>query len=142
MKLTTYIPYLLHRADSQTVGAFEHILKKHGMSLFEWRVLASLAHFQEMRFGELASSTAIEPPTLARILTDMEGKRLVARNVSPVDKRVRLVRATEKGESLAKEISPEAEQHENKLLAGFTEDEGYMLRRMLERIYQNMHEAE
>lgn len=65
---------------------------------------------------QMANHIIVTAPNLTKTLNSMEAADLVERQINPLSKRERLVRATRKGRSLVKAIYPEY----TKLLAEFT----------------------
>ena len=136
--LGDYVPYLIHQVHRGILQDFEGGLAAHGVSLAEWRVVAALAHHGTVRFGDLAQATGLEPPTLVRVLTAMEGKAWVLRQPSSEDRRATDVAATEAGLELARSIVPLAEASAAAALAGLSGDEVDFLRRLLRRMQANI----
>lgn len=136
--LGDYVPYLIHQVHRGILQDFEAGLAGHGVSLAEWRVLAALAHRGTLRFGDLAQATGLEPPTLVRVLTAMEGKGWAARQPSREDRRATDVAATAAGLELARAIVPQAEASAGRALAGLSGDEVEFLRRLLRRMQANI----
>lgn len=56
-----------------------------------------------MTLGALAAAEQVRPPTMTRLVSALERKGLVAREASPADARVTLVRATHRGMVLLQE---------------------------------------
>src|SRR5215212_2460162 len=56
-----------------------------------------------LTLGALAVAEQVRPPTMTRIIAVLEGRKLVAREPSPDDGRVTLVRATPAGRQLLEE---------------------------------------
>ncbi|WP_176442367.1 MarR family winged helix-turn-helix transcriptional regulator [Noviherbaspirillum humi] len=136
--LTTYIPYLIHQSHLAIFDEFSVGLAERGISLPEWRIATVLAHHGRIRFGDLAGAAGIEPPTLARMLTAMEGKELALRQPSMEDRRATDVLPTDAGIALVASLVPLAEKVQAKALAGFTADETEFLRRLLRRMKDNV----
>lgn len=136
--LGDYIPYLIHQVHRGILQDFEKGLVDHGASLAEWRVLAALAHHGTLGFGDLALSSGLEPPTLVRVLTAMEGKKWVRREPSSEDRRATNVDVTADGRALARSIVPAAMTSATKALVGLSTDEVEFLRRLLQRMQINI----
>lgn len=66
-------------------------------------VLSVLVFGGPMTLGALAAAEQVRPPTMTRLVTALERKGLVAREASPTDARVTLVRATHRGMVLLQE---------------------------------------
>ena len=62
-------------------------LRRHGVTEQQWRVLRALAHAGPLEITELASATFLLPPSLSRILPDMETRALIRRTQADADLR-------------------------------------------------------
>jgi len=56
-----------------------------------------------LSLGELAAAEQVRPATMSRLVDALERRRLAVREVSPADRRVVLVRATEAGKHMLAE---------------------------------------
>ena len=73
------LPMALLRAREAVMRRFRPGLRRHGVTEQQWRVLRALAHSGPMEVTELASATFLLPPSLSRILPDMETRALIRR---------------------------------------------------------------
>ena len=129
-----YVPYLLRRISDSLIERFTAGLKPYGLSLFMWRILAVLDGRGATRFGVLVSQTLIEPPTLSRLLDELRAKGYVTKTSSEVDARGVLIKPTKKARDLVLELTPHAFEVEKETLAGLTEDEAELFRRLVRRV--------
>lgn len=145
--LGDYVPYLLNRAGSRIATAFSKDMRRFGINLQIWRVLASLYQDDGQRIGHLAETTCIEVSTLSRLLTTMEGKALVRRRRVVMhrtgqpprgDARAVGVHLSAEGRQLVTQIIPLALHYESVALDGFTDEEHAQIRGLLRRLYDNM----
>jgi len=136
--LQSYVPYLLRRTTDSLIERMTAGLKIHGITLPMWRVLAALERRGATRFGTLARITLIEPPTLTRLVGALIMKGLVVKTSSDVDGRGVLIASTKQGRDVVKHVIPHAIEVETSALAGLTEDEAEMFRRLLRRVCANV----
>jgi MarR family transcriptional regulator, organic hydroperoxide resistance regulator len=129
-----YVPYLLRRITDTLIGRFIAGLRPHGITLPMWRVLAVLHRRGPTRFSLLASQTLIEPPTLSRLVSALQAKGLITKKSSNVDARGVLLAPTKKGLDLVEQVTPHALEVEAETLAGLTDDEAEMFRRLVRRV--------
>jgi DNA-binding MarR family transcriptional regulator len=129
-----YVPYLLRRISDSLIERFSAGLKPHGLSLYMWRILAVLDGRGATRFGVLVSQTLLEPPTLSRLIEELRVKGYVTKSSSEIDARGVLIKPTKKTHDLVKELTPHAFEVEKETLAGLTEDEAEMFRRLVRRV--------
>jgi DNA-binding MarR family transcriptional regulator len=90
------------------------------------------------RFHVLVSQTLIEPPTLSRYLKDLKSMGYVTRTSSSVDARGVLITPTKKALDLVEKLTPHAFQVEQETLAGLTEDEAEIFRRLVKRVCNHL----
>jgi DNA-binding MarR family transcriptional regulator len=133
-----YVPYLLRRIGDTLIERFTDGLKPYGITLPMWRVLAVLHRRGATRFGTLVSQAMIEPPTLSRLVTALQAKGLITKTSSDVDARGVLILPTKKGLEVVERVTPHAFEVERETLAGLTEDEAEMFRRLVRRVCANL----
>jgi len=129
-----YVPYLLRRITDTLIDRFIAGLRPHGITLPMWRVLAVLHRRGPTRFSLLAGQTLIEPPTLSRLVGALQTKGLITKKSSHVDARGVLLAPTKKGLDLVEQVTPHALEVEAETLAGLTDDEAEMFRRLVRRV--------
>src|SRR5262249_22616436 len=129
-----YLPYLIRRISDSLTDRFGAGLAPHGLTIPMWRIIAVLHGRGATRFHVLVSQTLIEPPTLSRLLKELRSKGYVSRTSSSVDARGVLITPTKKALALVEEMTPFAYEVEQETLAGLTEDEAEMFRRLVKRV--------
>src|SRR5882757_5390732 len=129
-----YVPYLLRRISDSLSDRFTAGLKPYGLTIPMWRIIAVLHGRGATRFHVLISQTLIEPSTLSRYLKDLRSMGYIATASSSVDARGVLITPTEKALSLVEELTSFAFEVEQQTLAGLTEDEAEMFRRLVKRV--------
>lgn len=137
-ELDRFTPYLLNRAASRIVTAFEGHLAAHDVSLGQWRVLAAVWHEGELMQTDIAHHTSIDTSTLSRMLAGMEQRGLLKREKSPQDSRAVLVRLSPKGRKIAEALIPKALGVEAAALEGLSGAEVAKLHAVLRRIFENL----
>jgi MarR family transcriptional regulator for hemolysin len=65
----------------------------------------------------------VEPPTLVRVIDQLEAQGLVTRRTSPTDRRVNLLQLTPEAKPVVAEIEAEAERLRAELLDGVSFEE-------------------
>ena len=74
-----YLAYLLAQASQRISAEFHLQVKAAGLSVTEWRVLASLEGSPGETIGTLAVLAITKQPTLSKVVQRMEAEGLVAR---------------------------------------------------------------
>ncbi|WP_341703825.1 MarR family transcriptional regulator [Ferrovibrio sp.] len=141
LRLDDYLPYLVNRTGISLAAHFGQVLRRAGISLQDWRVLAALRERDGLRLTELAERTSIEISTLSRLVSSMEAAGLVARQKDSGDARAIALRLTPDGDALTLRLIPEALALEETALAGLDAAEAAQLKALLIRAYRNLAAA-
>lgn len=130
-----YLPYLLARASHLVSGEFHLQVQAAGLSVPEWRVLATLADRADCTVGALADITLTKQPTLTKLIDRMAAAGLVERRRDgAADRRHALVSITGAGRARALPLMALAAEHEREVLAVFGAAEGDHLKDVLRRL--------
>jgi len=140
-----YLAALLAQASHLISSEFHEVVRTHGLSVSEWRVLASLAGGAPISIGHLAQVAVLKQPTVTRMLDRMEAKRQVERLAHDGDRRVTLVRITAIGSKMVARLIALAREHEERVLEplglGRAEELKATLRRIIELHRESPGEA-
>ena len=129
-----YLAYLLAQASQRISAEFHQQVKAAGLSVTEWRVLASLEGSAGETIGDLAVLAITKQPTLSKVVQRMEAEGLVTRTEVRADRRQTRVVITTKGRHLIGALCEQAMQHQKAVLAPFGEDQAALLIDMLRRL--------
>ena len=132
-----YLPALLAQASHLISSEFHAVVRQHGVSVNEWRVLATLASAERgaaYATGELAQITVTKQPTLSRLLDRLLEAGLVKRWDQDGDRRFTLVAITPKGLKLVRGLITAARAHEQRVLEPFGLEKAEALKRTLRRM--------
>ena len=114
-----YLPALLAQASELISAEFHRVVRRHGFSVTEWRVLATLAGGKPISIGKLAQVTVTKQPTVTRLLDRMEARGQAERLPHDSDRRITLVRITSKGAKTVEQLMTLAREHELIVLEPF-----------------------
>ena len=135
-----YLPALLAQASELISAEFHAVARQQGFSVSEWRVMASLAGSEPISIGQLAQVTVTKQPTVTRLLDRMELRGQVERLPHESDRRITLVRITEKGLTAVQHLMELAREHELRVLEPFglrrAEELKHTLRQMIDQHVQ------
>jgi DNA-binding MarR family transcriptional regulator len=126
-----YLPALLAQAGLLISTDFHAIVKAHGLSVSEWRVLSTLADSESMSIGHLAQVAVTKQPTATRLLDRMEAQGHVERASHDTDRRVTMVRITSTGRRIVWHLVARAEIHERSVLQSLGTKRANELREIL-----------
>ena len=136
--LGKFVPYLIYRITNQLNRNLRTRLRRSGINIARWRVLAVLKDHGQMNMSQIVESTIIEQPTVSRIVDQLEREGLALRETCGHDSRFVQVRLTEAGEKAFTDIYPTATTHQEQALQGFTPSEIKTLISFLERMQNNI----
>lgn len=132
-----YLAALLAQASHLISAEFHAIVRQHGLSVSEWRTLATLSDGAPISIGRLAEITLNKQPTLTRLLDRMQTRAQVQRVPHEGDRRITLVRITPAGLKTVSQLIRLAKKHEQRVLEPFglarAEQLKATLRRMIEQ---------
>lgn len=137
-----YLPALLAQASRLISHEFHRVVLAHGITVSDWRVLASLAGGRPVSIGGLARTSVTKQPTVTRMLDRLEAKGDVERLSHAKDRRVTLVRITAQGQATVARLMELAKEHERQVMEPFGLTQGDQLKAMLRRMIEQRRGAE
>jgi len=136
-----YLLYLLAAASEGASAQFHAEVRKQGLRVPEWRVLACLHDYDGAMITQLARIALVEQSRLTRIIAGMQDRGLLRRQSDPKDGRRVRVYLTAEGRTLTQSLVPQAQAHEAQLLDQLsqhgTTDLKPMLRALLSIVEKN-----
>ncbi|MDP2620260.1 MAG: homoprotocatechuate degradation operon regulator HpaR [Hyphomicrobiales bacterium] len=128
------LPVLLLTAREAVMTYFRPMLRAHGLTEQQWRVLRALDSEGPVEAAELARLTSILPPSLSRILKLVERKGWITRRSNQSDLRRTVIAISAKGRTVIRKIAPEAEAQHRRITESFGAEEADALVRELIRL--------
>ncbi|MEQ6434908.1 homoprotocatechuate degradation operon regulator HpaR [Comamonas sp. w2-DMI] len=105
------LPMALLKARESVMVRFRPLLRAHGLTEQQWRVLRALsASDHRLRPMELSQMTFISMPSLSRLLKTLEGRELIKRGRHVGDLRGAEFGLTEAARAIVTEIGPDSEE--------------------------------
>lgn len=139
LDLGNYLPYLVNRFGAALVEWFSvHALAERDLSIAMWRVIAVLANDDRQRLTDLARLTSIEISTLSRLVTRLVSLGFVERSRRTTNSREVLVRLSAKGNQIAAEMIPIAQDLEAAAVAGMSAKDVAAVKRSLRKMHDNL----
>ena len=126
-----YLAYLLARASHLISSEFHAVVEASGLSLMEWRVMASLSGKPSLSVGELADIVLAKQPTVTKLVGRMEEAGWVRRVDATHDKRQSLVSLTPIGQRKVKPLLDKARAHEQGVVSELGTCEADRLKQLL-----------
>ena len=110
------------------------MVEASGLSLMEWRVMASLSGKEALSVGELADIVLAKQPTVTKLVGRMAEAGWVKRVDAPHDKRQSLVSLTAAGQRKVKPLLAQARAHESQIMKDIGSDQVHQLKQALEQL--------
>lgn len=92
--------YYLARLNRQIKDVMDSTLRKHGLTLVEWRLLQSLADQNSLTICDLAQFAVVDRTVASRLVEKLNERKLVRKVALAHDKRFVQVSITSKGQNL------------------------------------------
>ncbi len=126
-----YLLYLLARASHVVSAEFHSVLRRAGVQVPVWRVLATLSGSPGETVSGLADTCLLQQPTMTKLLDRMVRDGLVKRLPDARDRRVVRIQMTPRGESMVADLLVSAKKHETDLLARHPEIDAMQMKTLM-----------
>jgi DNA-binding MarR family transcriptional regulator len=136
--LGKFVPYLIYRITGHLNRNLRKNLRRSGINLARWRVLAVLNDHGRLNISQIVEHTLLEQPTVSRVVDQLQREGLAVRETGDQDSRFVQVILTTAGEKAFKEVYPIAVAHQQQALRGFKQHEVKTLMGLLDRIQSNV----
>lgn len=103
------LPMALLKARESAMARFRPMLRDHGLTEQQWRVIRALAANARIDASELARRSFLLAPSLTRILQHLESEKLVKRSSDVNDQRRAVFALTSDGRNLFSTVGPDSE---------------------------------
>lgn len=100
------IPIALVQAREGIMRLFRPILRQHGLTDLQWRVLLSVRSAGQIEVAKLARVSCLLAPSLSRVLKDLIQRGLLQRRAPASDQRRSLISLSEEGRALMGRVFP------------------------------------
>lgn len=98
------------------------------VTLTQLSAMATLAKKGPMSAGELAACERVQPPSMTKVLANLEERGLVRRDIHPTDKRQAIISVTAAGDALLDDERRSRDAWLSRRLTELTADERALLR--------------
>ena len=135
---------LLLRLGREMAATLDQKIRPFGLAEAEFRVLTTLFSQPQgvAHPGDLCSRAAQSPANMSRICDALVGRNLITRVLSDQDRRRMVLRITEQGEALVRQLLPKMFASLRGMLAPFSESEQTQLITQLKRLYSSLEQAQ
>ena len=132
------LPMGLLKAREAAMSRFRPMLRSHGVTEQQWRVIRALADYEPMDASELAARSFLLAPSLTRILQFLEGEGLVKRTADKNDQRRSVLSLTAKGRKLFSKVAPDSAALYDEIESEFGADRMALLYELLEEFHRSV----
>ena len=132
------LPMELLRAREAAMARFRPVLREHGLTEQQWRVIRALADTKQIDASELARRSFLLAPSLTRILQFLEKEMLVKRTSDSSDQRRSVLTLTAKGRQVFERVGPDSEARYAEIEAEFGQDRLEALYELLADFYTTL----
>ena len=130
------LPMELLKAREAAMARFRPMLRSHGVTEQQWRVIRALADYDRIDASELARRSFLLAPSLTRILQHLESEKLVKRLSDASDQRRSVLTLTAKGRRLFSAVAPDSAALYEDIEATFGSKKLELLYELLEEFHQ------
>jgi DNA-binding MarR family transcriptional regulator len=115
--------FLIRRLHQIHTGLFAQETAGFDITAVQYSLLTALAEHGEMDQNTLALEIGLERSSVAEVLPRLEARELIARQQSPQDGRVKLVKLTRKGKSVVRRMDEAVQRAHDRTIELLDEDE-------------------
>jgi len=132
------LPMELLRAREAAMARFRPVLREHGLTEQQWRVIRALADSEQIDASELARRCFLLAPSLTRILQFLRKENLVKRTSDSSDQRRSVLSLTAKGRRMFARVGPDSEIRYAEIEAEFGHERLQALYELLTDFYNTL----
>lgn len=131
--------HLIRRAQQMSTAQFHHHMAREGIDItpFQYAALSAIKLNPGVDQATVASWAAVDRATIGGVVDRLVEKKFVERNVSPKDRRARVLTLTDSGLEILQQIESVAITIQNDITKGLSGEEVETLIALLQRISQN-----
>jgi DNA-binding MarR family transcriptional regulator len=134
-----FLPHLIARLAYQLNADLIEKLRREGINVTRWRILAVLAMGDGITINEIIDRAMVQQSALSRALMRMEKENYVRRILRREDARCVEVYLTHKGRTLFNSLNIVVRRREQRLLEGFSASGIEAAFNLIRRLSRNMH---
>ena len=129
-----YLGYLLGQANHALYKDFDSHVRAAGLSMIEWRVLATLHDSSPLTVSQLALEVLSKQPTVTKLVQRMAEQGWLELLADSMDQRRTLVTVSAAGRKLVRPLLEKARTHEAQMLRALAVPEQAALKKLLAKL--------
>ncbi|MBT8447013.1 MAG: homoprotocatechuate degradation operon regulator HpaR [Gammaproteobacteria bacterium] len=130
----------LLRGREAVMRTFTPALKAHGLTPQQWRVLRVLVEYGQLDISQLADRTFLLPPSLSRIVQNLEQRGIVRRRSVASDQRRSAISVSARGQRLFDQIAPLSEARYRHIAERFGPGKLELLYELLDELVEKLQD--
>jgi DNA-binding MarR family transcriptional regulator len=132
LRLERFLPYRLSVLANRTSRSLARVYaERFRLTVPQWRVMAVLAETPELSANQVAERTEMDKVMVSRAVAGLLRAKRALRTTDRADRRRSVLRLSERGYAVYREIVPLAHAYQAELLAGLAPDDRAALDRLL-----------
>lgn len=133
LPLHRFVTYRVARVQAKLNAQATRLLREaSGITLTQWRVIALIGAAGETQSSTLSKEAALDKGLLSRALKTLIEERVVQSTTDASDKRVQILRLTEKGRAIFEKTLPVTRKRQANLREGLTDEELRVFHKVLD----------
>ena len=139
LRLEGFLPYRLNMLATEVSQTLARAYgKRFGISIPEWRILATLGQFGTITARDVGVHSRMHKTTVSRAVATLEKRRLVLRRANRADMREAFLALTDAGSAIYLEIVPMAKAFSESLCLGLSTEERALFDAVLDRLSERV----
>ncbi len=135
IELEHFLPYRLNVVAEAVSRALARLYeKRHGISIAEWRVIATLGQYERMTAKDIGAHSRMHKTKVSRAVARLEERQCLARTSNAQDKREAFLELTDAGRAIYDDLVPRALAFEQKLSDALSKEEQANLDALLSKL--------
>lgn len=136
MQLSDMLTYKVAMLSSDLSESLAAVYEPYGLTMPEWRVLATLGNATSLTSKYIAAATRLDKVKTSRALRQLEVKRLVKRETDKNDKRAINISLSDEGERTYHALTPLVAKWQADRLENITADEYHIFLKVINGLSQ------
>lgn len=139
LDLKKFLPYRISVIEQQVSRCIaQKYSQQHDLGRFEWRVLATLAMFDDMTAKDVCEFTLMEKMQVSRAINGLQTKKMITKKKSQEDSRRTILNLSVKGKAIYQQIVPRVQEEEKKIFSILTADELDSFNKVVHKLCQSI----
>ncbi|MFY8113459.1 MAG: MarR family winged helix-turn-helix transcriptional regulator, partial [Rhabdaerophilum sp.] len=139
LRLEGFLPYRLNMLATEVSQSLARAYgRKFGISIPEWRVLATLGQFGVMTARDIGGHSRMHKTTVSRAVAALEKRRLIVRRANRADMREAFLGLTDAGTAIYQEIVPMARAFSDSLCEGLSDGELRQMNALIDKLAERV----